>query len=53
LPTLGGLLALSVGVGWAVLQEMMEWEVDRVVGPKAVMTSTRSLSATAIPGVPA
>jgi putative transposase len=29
-----GLLALSVRVGLAVLQEMMEWEVDRVVGLK-------------------
>jgi putative transposase len=31
-----GLLALSVRVGLAVLQETMEWEVDRVVGPKGV-----------------
>lgn len=29
-----GLLALSVRVGLAVLQETMEWEVERVVGPK-------------------
>jgi putative transposase len=29
-----GLLALSVRIGLAVLQETMEWEVDRVVGPK-------------------
>ena len=29
-----GLLALSVRVGLAVLQETMECEVDRVVGPK-------------------
>ena len=29
-----GLLALSVRVGLAVLAETMEWEVDRVVGPK-------------------
>ena len=29
-----GLLALSVRVGLAVLQETMEWEVDRVVGPR-------------------
>jgi transposase-like protein len=29
-----GLLALSVRVGLAVLQETMDWEVDRVVGPK-------------------
>jgi putative transposase len=29
-----GLLALSVRVGLAVLGETMEWEVDRVVGPK-------------------
>jgi transposase-like protein len=29
-----GLLALSVRVGLAVLVETMEWEVDRIVGPK-------------------
>jgi putative transposase len=29
-----GLLALSMRVGLAVLQETMECEVDRVVGPK-------------------
>src|SRR3954470_10625881 len=29
-----GLLALSVGVGLGVLREMMEAEVDEVVGPK-------------------
>ena len=29
-----GLLALSVGVGLGVLAEMMEAEVDEVVGPK-------------------
>jgi putative transposase len=29
-----GLLALSVGVGLGVLQELMETEVDEVVGPK-------------------
>jgi len=29
-----GLLALSVGVGLAVLDELMEEEVDRVVGPR-------------------
>jgi putative transposase len=29
-----GLLALAVGTGLAVLHETMEWEVDRVVGPK-------------------
>ena len=30
----GGLLALSVGVGLGVLVELMEEEVDDVVGPK-------------------
>ena len=29
-----GLLALSVGVGLGVVQELMEFEVDEVVGPK-------------------
>lgn len=29
-----GLLALSVGVGLGVLHELMELEVDEVVGPK-------------------
>ena len=29
-----GLLALAVRTGLAVLQETMEWEVDRIVGPK-------------------
>src|SRR3954453_22170870 len=29
-----GLLALSAGVGWGVLHELMEAEVDEVVGPK-------------------
>jgi putative transposase len=29
-----GLLALSVGVGLGVLAEMLEEEVDEVVGPK-------------------
>jgi len=29
-----GLLALAVGTGLAVLAETMEWEVERVVGPK-------------------
>ncbi len=44
-----GLLALSVGVGLGVLAELMEEEVDEVVGPKgrhdpgrvAVRTATR------------
>src|SRR5688572_13855657 len=30
-----GLLALSVGVGLGVLHELMEQEVEEVVGPKA------------------
>ena len=29
-----GLLALAVSTGLAVLHETMEWEVDRIVGPK-------------------
>lgn len=29
-----GLLALAVSTGLAVLHESMEWEVDRIVGPK-------------------
>jgi putative transposase len=29
-----GLLSLAARVGLAVLQETMEWEVDRIVGPK-------------------
>jgi putative transposase len=29
-----GLLALAVGTGLAVLHETMEWEVERIVGPK-------------------
>jgi putative transposase len=41
-----GLLALSVRVGLAVLQETMEWEVDRVVGPRAFTIPTGSLSGT-------
>jgi hypothetical protein len=31
-----GLLALSVGVGLGVLSELMEEEVDEVVGPKGM-----------------
>lgn len=29
-----GLIALAVSRGLAVLQETMEWEVDRIAGPK-------------------
>jgi putative transposase len=36
-----GLLALSVRVGLAVLQEMMEWEVAQVVGPKGCHDTER------------
>jgi hypothetical protein len=50
-----GLLALSVGVGLGVLNELMETEVDEVVGPKsqhdpdrvAAMRPGRSRSAVA------
>jgi putative transposase len=37
-----GLLALSVGVGLGVLTELMEAEVDHVVGPKGKHVPDRS-----------
>jgi putative transposase len=37
-----GLLALSVGVGLGVLSEMMEAELDEVVGPKHAKSSERT-----------
>ena len=37
-----GLLALSVGVGLGVLHELMEAEVDAVVGPKGKHIADRS-----------
>src|SRR5438046_2625779 len=37
-----GLLALSVGVGLGVLAELMEEEVDEVVGPKGKHNLERS-----------
>src|SRR4051794_22576025 len=37
-----GLLALSVGVGLGVLHELMEAEVDEVVGPKGKHLPDRS-----------
>ena len=37
-----GLLALAVGAGLAVLHETMEWEVERVVGPKGRHDGQRS-----------
>src|SRR5215217_1021298 len=37
-----GLLALSVGVGLGVLHELMEAEVDEVVGPKGKHDAERS-----------
>ena len=37
-----GLLALSVGVGLGVLTELMEEEVDDVVGPKGKHNSERT-----------
>ena len=43
-----GLLALSVGVGLGVLSELMEEEVDEVVGPKGSMTRSGSRSATGL-----
>ena len=37
-----GLLALSVGVGLGVLHELMETEVDEVVGPKSQHDTERT-----------
>ncbi len=37
-----GLLALSVGVGLGVLSELMDEEVDNVVGPKGKHNSDRT-----------
>ena len=37
-----GLLALSVGVGLAVVHELMDAEVDEVVGPKGKHNDDRS-----------
>ena len=37
-----GLLALAVGTGLAVLHETMEWEVERIVGPKGKHDCERS-----------
>jgi hypothetical protein len=42
-----GLLALSMGVGLGVLHEIMEAEVDEVVGPRAGTTRTAARCATA------
>lgn len=42
-----GLLALSVGVGLRVVHELMEAEVDEVVGPKGSGTRTGPRSGTA------
>ena len=42
-----GRLALSVGVGLGVLHELMEAEVDEVVGPKGRHDRERSRCATA------
>ena len=42
-----GLLALSVGVGLGVLAELMEEEVDEVVGPKGRHNPTGSRCVTA------
>jgi hypothetical protein len=43
-----GLLALSVGVGLGVVHELMELEVDEVVGPKGEhnLTARRSVTVT-------
>ena len=45
-----GLLELSVGVGLGVLHEIMEAEVDEVVGPMASTTLTGRRSDTATSG---
>jgi putative transposase len=37
-----GLLALAVHTGLAVLHETMEWEVDRIVGPKGKQNRERT-----------
>ncbi|MDQ2758981.1 MAG: IS256 family transposase [Actinomycetota bacterium] len=37
-----GLLALAVGTGLAVLHETMEWEVERVVGPRSRQDTGRT-----------
>ena len=37
-----GLLALAVSTGLAVLHESMEWEVDRIVGPKGKQDPERT-----------
>ncbi len=42
-----GLLALSVGVGLGVVHELMELEVDEVVGPKGKHDADRVASVTA------
>ena len=42
-----GLLALSVGVGLGVVHELMELEVDEVVGPKGKTNPSGAPSATA------
>jgi putative transposase len=36
-----GLLALAVSTGLAVLHETMEWEVDRIVGPRGRQDAER------------
>lgn len=41
-----GLLALSVGVGLSVVHELMELEVDEVVGPKGKHDATAPPSVT-------
>jgi hypothetical protein len=43
-----GLLALSVGVGLGVLHELLEAEVDEVVGPRASTSRTGRRSGTAM-----
>ena len=43
-----GLLALSVGVGLGVVHELMELEVDEVVGPKGKHNPAAQRSVTAI-----
>ena len=46
-----GLLALSVGVGLGVLHELIEAEVDEVVGPKGRHIADRTAVRHAGPGL--
>ncbi len=47
-----GLLALSIGVGLSVVHELMEAEVDEVVGPKGRHDEGRAADRTPVVGPP-